>query len=93
MRAGSVILASIVGMVGLTVLILVGWMAGVFVVPLYEAAMNSSGVQAVGWDTNIATTIPLGIRLALPLIGVVMLIWMMVIALQTDVFTGGGRMR
>ena len=69
------ILRLIVVVAGLFTLLLLGFIYGIAVDPIYDVVIDSGAVQAQGYDEAISVARYLGGTLALVMLGIAVLIW------------------
>jgi ABC-type uncharacterized transport system YnjBCD permease subunit len=70
--------------VGALVLVIVAMLIGPIVGPLYEIVVNDPAVQEVGFDVGAEVAMRIGAKYVLPLIGLSLVIWFLVLRLASD---------
>ena len=74
-RGVAIIFRGVIVIVSMFMLVLFSLMAGAFIDPFVQAALDSSGAQSLGLDDGLSTAWRIGLGLVLPLLGVAVLIY------------------
>lgn len=85
------VFAILVLFVGVLVLVMVQMMLGPLLGPLYNVVINDPAVQEMGYDTGATVAMRIGAKWVLPLLGLTVVIWIIVIRLRADQFQGSRR--
>lgn len=73
------------------ILLIVAMLLGPLVAPIYEIVVNDPAVQEVGFDTGAEVSMRIGAGWVLPLLGLSLVIWFLVMRLASDSYLGVNR--
>lgn len=85
------VLAILALIVAMLVLVIVAMLIGPIVGPLYSIVVSDPAVKEVGFDTGATVAMRIGGQFVLPLLGLSLVIWFLVLRLMSDSYLGVNR--
>jgi len=70
------------------ILLVVAYLLGVIVPPLYEQVQASQAVADVGFDRGAEVAVRIGAQYILPLLALALVVWLLFLKLRRDDFKG-----
>lgn len=85
MSGVGLLLRGIALVVGLFMLMIVGWIISLIVPPIFDIVLANSAVQSTGFDQGLDLALTIGLAFIIPMLAVVGIIWLHASPLQNDI--------